>query len=287
MTQQPWYGDGPAPEYDPATWTQWLEPQRQHYGRRNAYAARWPAREGEDRLSMAEMQVCSQNGEDGVIAEILSSIGTESRLFLEFGVEDGREGNCVALADVRGWSGWFFEADAEQFRRLAGKYAHHGSVRTVQSMVTPENINDLFREAGIPESIDVASIDIDGAEHEVWRALEVTRPRIVVVEYNSALPPDSRLVPRDPYAAWDGTQNMGSSLGTMVAVGDTKGYDLVHCEAAGANAFFVAREAGWDGPVNDDVTRRTPSYFLSGLQHPGYDPTLSRYRELDEGGLSD
>jgi hypothetical protein len=286
VTEQPWYGDGAAPEYDLASWVQWLEPQRQHYGRRSAYAARWPAQQSEDRLSMAELQVCSQNGEDGVIAEILAAIGAESRSFLEFGVQDGREGNCVALADVRGWSGWFFEADLEQFRRLAGKYAHNRRIRTVQSMVTAENINDLFRGAEVPQSVDVASIDIDGAEYEVWQALEATRPRVVVVEYNSALPPDSQLVPRAPRAPWDGTQNVGSSLGTMLSVGDAKGYDLVYCEAAGVNAFFVAREAGWDGPVNDDVTRRTPNYFMSGLQHPGFDPTLAAYAEFAVTGAS-
>jgi len=273
----PWYGDGPAPEYNPATWNEYLAPQREHYARRSAYAARWPAHAGEDRLAMAEMSVTSQNGEDGVVAEILAAIGATSRTFLEFGVQDGREGSCVALADVRGWSGWFLEADPEYHRRLAAKYAWNRRVVTSQAMVTAENINDLLGDLGIPTSIDVASIDIDGADHEVWQALEATRPRVVVIEYNSALDPDTALVPREPRRPWDGTQNVGSSLGTMLAIGDAKGYDLIHCEAAGVNAFFVAREAGWDGPVNDDVTRRTPSYFLSGLQHPGFDSTLGTY----------
>jgi hypothetical protein len=278
--QPPWYGDDPAPEYHPDTWSGLLPAQKEHYARRTAYAARWPAQDGESRLAMAEMSVTSQNGEDGVIAELVAAVGVTSATFVEFGVQDGREGNCVALADVRGWSGWFLEADPEQFRKLAAKYAWNESVSTAQAMVTAENINDLFAGLGVPATVDVASIDIDGADFEVWDALEVTRPRVVVIEYNAALDPGRALVPREPRRPWDGTQNVGSSLGAVLAIADAKGYDLVHCEAAGVNAFFVAREAGWDGPVNDAVARRTPNYFLSGLQHPGFDPTLSQYIEL-------
>jgi hypothetical protein len=226
---------------------------------------------------MAEMSVTSQNGEDGVIAEILTAIGATSRTFVEFGVEDGREGCCVALADVRGWCGWFLEGAPEKYSRLAGKYAWNCRVHTSQAMVTAENINEVFAELGIPASVDVMSVDIDGAEHEVWQALTVTRPRLMVIEYNSALDPNTALVPRDPRRVWDGTQNVGSSLGTMLAIADAKGYDLVYCESAGVNALFVEREAGWHGPINDDVTRRTPNYFLSGRQHPGFDPTLGSY----------
>jgi hypothetical protein len=281
VSDTPWYGDGPPPEYDPRTWSEHLAPQRERYARRAAYANRWGAQACEDRLSMAEMSVSSQNGEDGVVAEIMAQVGAVSRTFVEFGVQDGREGSCVALADVRGWTGWFLEADPDHYRRLAGKYRWDTRVHTAQALVTAENINKLFRDLGIPPSIDVASIDIDGAEHEVWHALDASRPRLVIVEYNSALDPDIALVPREPRRSWDGTQNVGSSLGTMLAIADKKDYDLVHCEAAGVNAFFIAREVGWNGPVNDQVPRRTPNYFLSGLQHPGFDASLSGYVEVE------
>lgn len=227
--------------------------------------ARWPAQPCEDRLALAEASVTSQNGEDGVIGEIMATIGAMSRTFVEFGVQDGREGNCVALADVRGWSGWFLEPDPEPFLSLAGKYAYNDRVRTAQEKLTAGNVNELFRNLGVPTVVDVMSIDIDGADYLVWQALEAVRPRVLVIEYNSALPPDQAWVPRDPLAPWDGTQNFGSSLGTMLVVAQEKGYDLVHCESAGVNAFFVDRNAGWHGPVNDEVPRRTPNYFASGV----------------------
>jgi hypothetical protein len=271
----PWYGDREPPTGNAELWA--AQKPRSHHARVSAYGSRWPAQLGEDRLALAEASVTSQNGEDGVIAEIMAIVGATSRTFVEFGAQNGREGNCFALADIRGWSGWFLEGDPDSFLHLAGKYAYNARVATEQAMVTAETVNTMFREMGMPSSVDVMSIDIDGADYLVWHALEAVRPRLVVIEYNSALPPDEAWVPIDPFASWDETQNFGSSLGTMLAVADVKGYDLVHCETTGVNAFFVDRSAGWTGPVNDLVPRRTPNFFTSGTQHPGFDPTLAPF----------
>ncbi|MGH3600906.1 MAG: hypothetical protein ACRDQH_11635, partial [Pseudonocardiaceae bacterium] len=72
-------------------------------------------------LTAFELQVFSQNGEDGVLAEILRRIGVTQRWFVEFGVESGREGVCVALADVLGWNGMMMEADDVFHHLLAQK----------------------------------------------------------------------------------------------------------------------------------------------------------------------
>jgi len=49
------------------------------------------------KLNRYEAQVFSQNGEDGIIAEIFSRIGVQSKSFLEIGVEAGLENNSVFL----------------------------------------------------------------------------------------------------------------------------------------------------------------------------------------------
>ena len=56
-------------------------------------------------LTEFELRCFSQHGEDGVIAEILARVGIGAGFFVEFGIETGREGNCVFLADVLGWEG--------------------------------------------------------------------------------------------------------------------------------------------------------------------------------------
>jgi hypothetical protein len=218
-------------------------------------------------LGAHEQRVFSQNGEDGVIAEIFRRIGTTSRTFVEFGVEDGREGNAVLLADVAGWSGLFMEADPAYYHLLARKYGGVPSVRTRHALVTPETIGDLL--AGEPAEPDLLSVDVDGQDYWIWAAIDRAF-RVVVIEYNSALPPDAVLVePRGRTEGWNRTSGFGASLGALVRLGARKGYTLVHLELAGVNAFFVrddlAALAIGDGPP---PIPRVPNYGLTGGAHP-------------------
>ncbi|APU16015.1 MULTISPECIES: hypothetical protein [Actinoalloteichus] len=235
--------------------------------------------EGSADLSEHEFQLLSQNGEDGVILEILRRIGVTDGFFVEFGVETGREGNCIALADVLGWRGLFMEADGAHNHHLHQKYRWNDRVRTLHAMVTPERIEELFREGEVPAEPDVVSIDIDGGDYWVWDAMADYRPRVVVIEYNSALDPDRALVqPRDA-PGWDGTDYFGASLGALVELAERKGYRLVHCELAGVNAFFVRADQAGRFPAPAEVRRRGPNYFLTSHGHPA-DQTGRVYVEL-------
>src|SRR5271166_1886020 len=60
--------------------------------RRQAVQAQW-LRAGD--LRAFEKRRYSQNGEDGILEEILNRIGTACRFFVEFGVESGAECNCA------------------------------------------------------------------------------------------------------------------------------------------------------------------------------------------------
>ncbi len=237
-------------------------------------------------LTGLELRGYSQNGEDGVLAEILRRIGAPSRFFVEFGVESGAEGNCVYLADVAGWDGLFMEADDRMFSALARKYQARPGIRTIQALVTAENIETLLTEAEVPEEPDVMSIDVDGQDYWIFEALEQYRPRVVVIEYNSALDPHRRLVqPRD-LTAWDGTAYFGASLGAIRQLAEGKGYRLVHAELAGVNAFLVREElAAGRFPAPDAVILRgAPNYYQTGYHHPA-DAQNRRYLDLDSGEM--
>ncbi|ASO21208.1 hypothetical protein FHR81_002176 [Actinoalloteichus hoggarensis] len=235
--------------------------------------------DGSADLSEHEFQLFSQNGEDGVLLEILRRIGVTDGFFVEFGVETGREGNCVALADVVGWHGLFMEADGAHHHHLHHKYRWSDRVRTLHAMVTPDRVETLFRESEVPAEPDVVSIDIDGGDYWVWEALSAYRPRVVVIEYNSGLDPARALVqPRDA-PAWDGTDYFGASLGALVTLAARKGYRLVHCELAGVNAFFVRADQPGEFPAPEEVRRRGPNYFLTSHGHPA-DHTGRAYLEL-------
>ncbi len=56
----------------------------------------------------------------------------------------------------------------------------------------PANIDGLLRDGGMPEELDVLSIDVDGIDLWIWQAIAAVRPRLVVIEYNA------RSTPRRP-----------------------------------------------------------------------------------------
>lgn len=236
-------------------------------------------------LSEFELRCFSQHGEDGVIAEILSRIGAHGRYFVEFGVETGREGNCVFLADVAGWSGVFIEPDELSYAALANKYFTSDVVKTVREAVTPENIQRVFADAAVPREPDVLSIDVDGQDYWIWEALTSYRPRIVVIEYNAVLPPGRQLAQPCGYEAqWDGTDYFGASLDALSALAGRKEYRLVHTDLAATNAFFVRLDLADDlFPPPDEVPRRhEPNYFMQGHRHPA-DARAREYTDLGEG----
>jgi hypothetical protein len=232
-------------------------------------------------LARHELKVFSQNGEDGVLTEIVRRSGAPGRYFVEFGTGPGVECNCALLATVLNWSGLFMEASEAEYAGLERKYRGLPQVRTRRTMVTPGNIEALLAEHDVPREPDVLSIDVDGSDFWIWEALESYRPRIVVIEYNGSLPPGRRLVqPRDrgPYEA---TDYYGASIDALVALGSAKGYRFVHCDLTGNNAFFVRTDLPGDYLEPDAVPRRAANLWLQGVQHTP-DAAGRTYVDLDQ-----
>ena len=231
-------------------------------------------------LTPYELRVFSQNGEDGVIDEIIRRSGAPGRRFVEFGAGAGSENNCALLADVFGWSGVFIEPHPASFHRLARKYVTREDVKTIQSFVTPANVQELFEAHGVPPEPDVLSIDVDGSDYWIWQSIEAFRPRIVVIEYNSALGADRRLVQPLTQDSWDRTTYYGASIAAFRELGRSKGYRLVHTDLTGTNAFFVRDDLEGDYPAADLVPVRGPNQFLLAGGHPD-DPLRREFVDLD------
>jgi hypothetical protein len=197
------------------------------------------------RLQRHEHKTYSQNGEDGIIDEIFRRIGSTNNFFVEFGVGDGLENN-TALLLVKGWTGAWIEGDSASvaaiqttFRRqIAEKHLH-----VQNAFITAENIEQLFSNAAVPLEFDLLSIDIDGNDYWVWKAIQRYSPRVVVIEYNSTFPPSMEWVKEyNPSSVWDGTMAFSASLKSLEQLGAAKGYALVGCDFRGVNAFFVRQE---------------------------------------------
>ncbi len=259
---------------------------RRLYAAIGELAARHPAPEpgqAED-LTRYEYRVFSQNGEDGVLAELLRRLATAPRHFVEFGIGPGAEGNAVFLADVMGWAGCFIEPDPAGYADLERKYRPVERVETLQAAVTAENVEELFGRAGVPDEPGVVSIDVDGNDYWLWKALERYRPQVVVIEYNSSLDPHRQLVqPYDPEWRNSGKDFFGASLGALRALGESKGYRLVHTELAGVNAFFVRADLEARLPASGQVPARPPNFDLAGRRHRS-DTSGATYIDLQDQG---
>ena len=238
-------------------------------------------------LTAFELRSYSQNGEDGVLAEILRRIGAPSRYFVEFGAGPGDEGNCVLLAVVAGWQGLLIESDVAEYEELRRRYAGQNRVKTIHALVTSANVESLFAGAHVPRGPDVLSIDVDGADYWIWEAMDTFRPRVVVIEYNGGIDPQRRLVQPRAYAGgWDRTQYYGASLASMRHLAEQKRYRLVHTDLSGTNAFFVRSDLAGRAFIPPwCVTQRVIPDSPQGADRPRPPRPGSQYFDLDTGQM--
>jgi hypothetical protein len=218
------------------------------------------------RLISASYKVFSQNQEDGMIAEVFRRIGSTSRRFIEFGIQDGLETNSTFLL-LQGWSGAWIEGWPVGAALARKQFAGY-PIEVVNSYITVENADAMITELARGEELDLLSIDIDTIDYWIWRAITMVRPRLVVIEYNASWPPFIRkTVAHDPQMAWDGSNFTGASLGALEALGREKGYSLVGCALSGVNAFFVRDDLVEDkfcAPFTAENHYEPPRYDLAG-----------------------
>lgn len=203
-----------------------------------------------------ELKLHSQNGEDGILLYILAKTGTVTHRLVELGVGSGRECNTANLAFGGGWSGLWVDQSTRNVK-LARYYCRealgprHSQVKIVSAHLTAENVNGILSDQDYTGEIDVLSIDVDGIDYWLWRAIEVTSPRVVVVEYNATFGPvQSVTVPYDP--DFDRLRKHasgfyhGSSLAALTKLAQQKGYVLVGCDSSGVNAFYVRNDVAFN-----------------------------------------
>lgn len=205
-----------------------------------------------------EFQVHSQGGEDGIIQFLLRHVPIQDPRFVEFGVEDYYEANTRFLLQHNRWAGLVLDGSAEQVARLKREPLYwRYNLKAVQAFVNAENINALLRENGMEGPIGLLSVDIDGNDYWVWKAIEVVQPAIVICEYNSLFGPTRQVtIPYDPafvrQQAHHSTLYYGASIAALHALGQEKGYALVGANRTGNNLFFVRQD------LQGELPRRTP-----------------------------
>jgi hypothetical protein len=173
------------------------------------------------------------------------------------------------------------EADTACAARARLFYQRFPNVRIVRATVTPDNIDALLLEHG-PGEVDVLSVDIDGNDLWVWRAITAIEPRLVVIEYNASFGEKRSVsVPHTPgfdrYRSHPSGFYHGASLVALDKVGDEKGYGLVGCDSRGANAFFVRREL-----LNERVVEVDPEEAFVPLWERAHMPVHEQFLQVAE-----
>lgn len=233
-----------------------------------------------EQLAPYEQCLFSMEGEDGVLKEIFFRIGSGDRYFVEFGAQNGLECNTALFASEYGWRGFLIEGSEADATALAERWKARGDIVTRQSFITAENIVTLFKEAGVPRDFDLLSIDIDGNDYWVWKALEAYRPRVVIIEYNAAFPPPwNWIMAYNPEHTWNGTTYFGASLSALASLGKKLGYALLGTDSHGVNAFFIRGDmlqlSGF-AELSPEEAYHLPRYGKLGIPHPaGLGPAVS------------
>ena len=150
----------------------------------------------------------SQNGEDGIIQEVINRLGLRKGVAVEFGAADGFYcSNTAALREV-GWKVYMYDID------------NKGNPRVEKRLIDESNVNDL-------PGCDLLSIDIDGRDYGVWRAYNF-KPSVVIIEINSSVDPEASGPVNSP--------ERGTGYRPMLELGISKGYFLL-CHTG--NMIFI------------------------------------------------
>ena len=199
-------------------------------------------------ITKKEFKVFSQWGEDGIIDHLVSNLEIENKTFIEFGVENYEESNTKFLLLNKNWEGFILDSSSVNIKHIKNSelYWKH-TLTAITSFVNKENINDLLKLSKFDKKIGLLSIDIDGNDYWVWKEINKIEPSIVIIEYNSRLGIEKPYVV--PYKKNFERKKVnssmiyyGASLKALVKLGKEKGYELVHCNKAGSNAFFVKKD---------------------------------------------
>ena len=208
--------------------------------------------------SVREFKVFSQSGEDGVIQWLIHNIPIQSKRFIEFGVQNYTESNTRFLLMHDNWSGLIMDGSQENMDYVKqDNICWMHDLKPVPAFITAENINTLIRDNGFDGEVGILSIDIDGNDYWVWKAISCVQADIVICEYNSRFGSERAVtIPYDPnfYRTEAHSSNLyfGASIRALTLLGQQKGYALVYGNEIGSNLFFIRREL-----LNDVVYEKT------------------------------
>jgi hypothetical protein len=169
----------------------------------------------------------SQYQEEKVLNAIFEKMGTTSKFLVDFGAGDGHSLSNSRYFLEKGWDGLLMEGKKNNVPDIMHEF------------ITAENIEKLFEKYNVPEKFDLLSIDIDGNDYWVWKAIKNYRPRVVIIEFNGTIKEGiSKTIEYNPEHCFGNNDYYGASFEALRKLGLSKAYTLV-CQVATTNMVFI------------------------------------------------
>lgn len=184
--------------------------------------------------------VYSQNGEDGVIEELLKRLNITSGYVCEFNAFNGIHLSNTFNLVKKGFNAVLIESNTIHYTELLKTQKDYPTIRYAINKYVDHNpesensLDNILYQTDIPIDFDLLSIDIDSYDYQVWKSLETYRPKIVVIEINSSC----KIAKDIDYIHTPGKCD-GSSFVATLKLGTEKGYTFaVHT----GNVIFIRND---------------------------------------------
>jgi hypothetical protein len=134
--------------------------------------------------------IYSQNGEDGIIEQLIKELEIKNGSFCEFGASDGIiSSNTFNLIKNHNFSGIAIESDTDKYNKCLENYKSFDNVTVFNGMVlynsSQYNLDKWLEKGKLDVDFDILSIDIDRDDYYVWDNMKIYNPKIIIFEVNS------------------------------------------------------------------------------------------------------
>lgn len=169
-----------------------------------------------------------ENGEEKILRLIFDGFGIEHGYYVDIG-SGGQYSNTEWLNRPAAHGG--MEQRDMGWTGLRIDQQDHPAMH-----VTVENVGTIL--TGVPDEFQFLSLDIDGMDYWILKAiLRTRRPLVICVEYNQAKMAEDDIQPYDSRYLWKGEPSFGCSWRALNALIEPLGYLLVFKNLV--NVIFV------------------------------------------------
>ena len=179
--------------------------------------------------------IYSQNGEDGILEELIKRINLKEIQVCEFGAWDGKHySNTFNLVENYSAKAVYIEQDRIRFNDLIQTSANFKNILPINSSINlNENLFDkVVSNTFLKKNFDILSIDIDSNDLEIWESIKNYEPKIVIIEICSYISPGK-------LERYNIDKNTKNSFTSTINVGKSKGYTPI---AHVGNLIFIKNE---------------------------------------------